>query len=74
MGIKLISSNPPPVSYKIKIRSYPSWNAMIYLTDFLTQKSGREGNHWMKYHMIMEHVRKYEKEYGIKILLLVDDK
>lgn len=47
---------------------------MMHLTDFLTQKSGREGNHWMKYHMIMEHARKYEKEYGIKILLLVDDK
>ena len=47
---------------------------MMYLTDFLEQKSGKEGNHRMKYHTIMEHVRKYEKEYGIKILLLVDDK
>jgi hypothetical protein len=46
---------------------------MMYLPDFLEQKSGKEGNHWMKYHMIMEHVRKYEKEYGIQILLLVAD-
>lgn len=47
---------------------------MMYLTDFLEQKSGKEGNHWMTYHMIIEHVRKYEKEYDIKILLLVNDK
>jgi hypothetical protein len=47
---------------------------MMHLIDFLTQKSGKEGNHWMLYHVIMEHVRKYEKEYGIKIMLLVDNK
>lgn len=46
----------------------------MYLTEFLTKKSGKEGNHWMKYHMMMEHVRKYEEEYNIKILLLVDEK
>ena len=47
---------------------------MMQLAEFLTKKSGREGNHWMKYHMIMEHVQKYEKEYGVKILLLADDR
>lgn len=47
---------------------------MMYLIDFLEQKSGKEGNHWMKYHMIMEHIRKYEKEYDVNILLLVVDK
>ncbi|MGB9124857.1 MAG: hypothetical protein WA833_07165 [Nitrosotalea sp.] len=44
------------------------------MTDFLTQKLGNEGNRWMKYHRIMEHVQKYEKEHGVKILLLVGGK
>jgi len=46
----------------------------MYLVDVLEQKSDKEGNHWIKYHMIMEYVRKYEKEYDVKIPLLVDDK
>lgn len=47
---------------------------MMLLSEFLEQKSGKEGKHWMKYHQIMGHVREYEKEYGIKIMLLVDNK
>ncbi len=46
---------------------------MMCSAQFLIQKSGREGNHWMKYQRIMEYVRKYEKVY-IKISLLADDK
>ncbi|MGI0022335.1 MAG: hypothetical protein ACRD9Q_05680 [Nitrososphaeraceae archaeon] len=44
------------------------------MSEFLEQKTGKEGNHWVKYHMIMEHIKEYEKEYGIKIMVLVDDK
>lgn len=43
----------------------------MYLEDFLAEVAP-EGNHWMKYHIIMEQIRKYEKDYEIKILLLVD--
>ena len=39
---------------------------MIRLSDFLEQKSGREENHLIKYHMIMQHVKDYEKKYEIK--------
>ena len=46
---------------------------MEYLREYLNKK-GKEGNHWIKYHIIMGHVREYEEEYGIKILLIVDDK
>ncbi len=41
---------------------------MTYLKDFLEQKSGKEGNHWMKYHIIMEQIRKYEKETKLRYL------
>jgi|GEM_PF-7008338 hypothetical protein len=27
------------------------------MSDFLTKKSGKEGNHWMEYHIIMIYVR-----------------
>ncbi|HEU5488146.1 MAG TPA: hypothetical protein VFV16_04915 [Candidatus Nitrosotalea sp.] len=46
---------------------------MMYLSDLLEKKSGKEGNHWIKYHIIMGYVRDYEEKYGIKILLIVDD-
>ena len=45
----------------------------MYLSDFLEKKSGKEGNHWIDFHIIMGHVRKYEERYGIKIMLIVDD-
>ncbi|MDE1867424.1 MAG: hypothetical protein KGI08_06920 [Thaumarchaeota archaeon] len=45
----------------------------MYLSDFLEKKSGKEGNHWMKYHIILGYVQDYKEKHGIKILLIVDD-
>jgi len=42
------------------------------LSDFL-EKIGKEGNHWMNYHWIMDKIRTYEKEYGIKIWITTQD-
>jgi len=45
----------------------------MYLTEYLN-KIGKEGNHWINYHIIMSHIKEYEEKYGIKILLIVDEK
>ena len=42
------------------------------LSEFLEQ-IGKEGNHWMNYHWIMDKIKNYEKEYGIKIWLITQD-
>jgi len=42
------------------------------LSEFLEQ-IGPEGNHWMNYHWIMDIIKNYEKEYGIKIWLIAQD-
>ena len=63
-----------PFFYKTKISIVFYAKDVIYLTDFLTKKSGKGGNPWVIYHVMMEHVWKYEKDYEIKIPLLVDDK
>ena len=73
-GFALFLLDPPPVHYTNKISQKKYIKHMMYLEDFLEQKSGKEGNHWMKYHIIMEQLRKYENEYGVKITLLVDEK
>jgi hypothetical protein len=46
---------------------------MMYLNEFLKKRSGNEGNHWIGYHIIMDQIRKYESEYNVKILVVVDD-
>lgn len=48
-------------------------NDMMYLSEYLN-KIGKEGNHWMNYHIIMGYIKEYEEKYNIKILFVVDDK
>ena len=45
---------------------------VMELREFLEQV-GQEGNHWMNYHWIMDIIKNYEKEYGIKIWLIAQD-
>jgi len=45
---------------------------VLELSEFLEQV-GKEGNHWMNYHWIMDIIKNYEKEYGIKIWLITQD-
>ncbi len=42
------------------------------LSEFLEQ-IGKEENHWMNYHWIMDKIRTYEKKYGIKIWLITQE-
>ena len=40
------------------------------MSDFL-EGVGKEGNHWMDYHILMEKIKKYEKCYGIKLKIMI---
>ncbi|MCH7940685.1 MAG: hypothetical protein IH842_01760 [Thaumarchaeota archaeon] len=42
------------------------------MSDFL-EGVGKEGNHWMDYHVVMDKIRTYEKKYGIKVWLIVQE-
>ncbi len=44
---------------------------MKYLSNYL-QDIGKEGKHWMDYHIIMDKVKGHEKKYGIKIKIIVE--
>jgi hypothetical protein len=36
------------------------------------EEVGKQGNHWMDYHIIMGKVRTYEKKYKIKTRIFVE--
>ncbi len=40
------------------------------LSEFL-ENVGKQGNHWMNYHIIMDKIRTYEKHYGIKLKIIL---
>ena len=44
---------------------------MKELSQFL-EEIGKQGNHWMNYHIIMDKIHLYEEKYGIKIRIIVD--
>jgi len=44
---------------------------MEYLVDYL-QSIGKEGNHWIDYHIIMGKICSYDKKYKIKIMIIVE--
>ena len=74
VGIKLIWATPPPVLTKSKLVStehviHDAFNRFSNTKIRQGRKSLDEVSHDDG-----KHVRKYDKEYGIKILLLVDDK
>lgn len=43
---------------------------MKELSQFL-EEIGKQGNHWMDYHTIMDKIHPYEKKYKIKIQIFV---
>ena len=44
---------------------------MKELSQFL-EEVGKQGNHWMNYHIIMDKIHSYERRYKIKIRIFVE--
>ena len=44
---------------------------MKEFSEFL-EEIGKQGNHWMNYHIIMEKIHLYEENYKIKIRIFVE--
>ena len=36
------------------------------------EEVGKQGNHWMNYHIIMDKIHSYERRYKIKIQIFVE--